>query len=93
MKTKKIVAVSILLASCAAVAADSPFEKGKTYSLILSPMMEIPWGSVENPSIPTEIKDVKDKWLLINNELICRRFNSNQCWLNTDFITAASQAK
>jgi len=33
MKTKTIVGVSVLLVSCAAMASDSPFEKGKTYSM------------------------------------------------------------
>ena len=87
MKTKKIVVVSILLASCAAVAADSPFEKGKTYSLSVYDMGEGPI------SFTAEIKDVKDKWILINNKQYCSAVNSDECWVNTDSFRFASPAK
>jgi len=84
MKAKTIVAVSILLASCAAIAADSPFEKGKTYNLF----------AVQNAfAITAEIKDVKGKWLLINDVEACRSVKSNECWVNSDNLAKASQAK
>lgn len=89
MKTKKIVAVvSILLASCAAVAADSPFEKGKTYKMLCG--LNYTSGS---HTCTVEIKDIKDKWILINNEEICRNVESNECWYNTDLVSIAVQVK
>ena len=84
MKTKTIVGVSILLVSCAAVAADSPFEKGKTYNLSAVGMM---FG------ITSEIKDVKGKWLLINDVEACRPVKSNECWVNSDNLAFASQER
>ena len=83
MKTKTIVAISVLLASCAAVAADSPFEKGKTYTLFVSS------GSAET----YEVKDVKGKWLLVNGKSCEMAFQSNECWISSDQINMASQAK
>lgn len=82
MKTKTIVGVSVLLVSCAAVAGDIPFEKGKTYSFV---------GN-DNGDYTVEIKDVKGKWILVNAEA-CKRFNSNECWFNTDFFISASTEK
>jgi len=83
MKAKTIVAVSILLASCAAMAADSPFEKGKTYSIYT-------WGArIET----AEIKDIKGKWILINNKVACQPIKSDECWVNSDNLNFASQAK
>ncbi|MFA5924463.1 MAG: hypothetical protein WC856_24770 [Methylococcaceae bacterium] len=87
MKTKTIVAVSVLLASCAAVAADSPFEKGKTYYLFTS----IGPGAFGYTS---EIKDIKGKWLLINSVEACEEsVKSKECWVNSDAIIFASQEK
>jgi hypothetical protein len=86
MKTKTIVGVSVLLASCAAMAADSPFEKGKTYSLFLT-------GIAGAFRVTVEIKDVKGKWILVNDKESCQVVNSNECWVNTDQFNAASPAK
>ena len=85
MKTKTIIGMAILLISCTALAADSPFEKGKTYNII--------YGSLSKGTllITAEIKDVKDKWLLIGNQEVCRLLKSNECWFNTDFVVSASQ--
>jgi hypothetical protein len=85
MKIKTIVGVSVLLASCAAMAGDSPFETGKTYTVV-----GIFGGG------PVEIKDVKGKWILVNANgipFLCESFKNNECWINTDQITAASTAK
>ena len=90
MKTKTIVGVSVLLVSCAAVAADSPFEKGKTYNLSHS----YPAGMI---TITAEIKDVKGKWLLINDQRFCNldspNSNNNECWVNSDMVTSAVEKK
>lgn len=87
MKTKTIVGLSILLVSCAAIAADSPFEKGKTYFLHQS-------GGF---FLTSEIKDVKGKWLLINNQEYCKdnspNSNNNECWVNSDIVAFAFEKK
>lgn len=84
MKIKTIIGVSVLLASCAAMAGDSPFETGKTYTVL---------GALIVATV--EIKDVKGKWILVNanSTHLCKNFKSNECWINTDQIATASPAK
>jgi hypothetical protein len=83
MKTKTIVALYVVLASCV-VAADSFFEKGKSYSIAKM-------GHYNHQTV--EIKDVKDGWILVNFFDGCQYIDSktNDCWINSNNIDVAKE--
>jgi|CXWL01.1.fsa_nt_gi hypothetical protein len=81
MKTKSILGVTVLLVSCTALAADSPFETGKTYMFQVGGFLAKPY----------QIKEVKGKWVLLNADVCQNEVKSNECWVNSDMIPVISQ--
>ncbi|KAF3980583.1 MAG: hypothetical protein HFP76_01370 [Methylococcales symbiont of Iophon sp. n. MRB-2018] len=82
---KRLIAIPLLLMSCSvAVASDTPFKKGNVYSV---------YEHLGGTTLTVEVKDVKGKWILVNNEKACKYVNKTECWVNTDVFWYASEAE